>query len=126
MIQHVTREIPPAKLDECVRFYGLIGFSPVPVPDGIAGRAVWLERAQTQVHLMLAQDASPQQGHVGFVAEQYDATVQRLRDAGHDIDVRRIHWGSPRCYVRDPAGNLVELMAWPPTRAVDSGSGKAS
>jgi hypothetical protein len=35
-------------------------------------------------------------------------------DDGHEVEPRRQHWGSPRSYVRDPARNLVELMAWPP------------
>ena len=115
MIQHVTREIAPSTLDACVDFYGLLGFVPVPAPPGIEGRAVWLERSRTQIHLMPRDDASPQTGHVGIVIDHYDSTLRRLREQGHQVDPRREHWGSPRAYVRDPAGNLVEVMAWPPT-----------
>jgi catechol 2,3-dioxygenase-like lactoylglutathione lyase family enzyme len=114
MIQHVTREILPSELDACVVFYGLVGFHPVPVPPGIAGRAVWLEHAGTQIHLAPAADASPQRGHVAIVVERYDATVEELRSRGHEVEPRREHWGAPRAYVRDPAGNLVELMAAAP------------
>jgi catechol 2,3-dioxygenase-like lactoylglutathione lyase family enzyme len=114
VIQHVTREIPPAQLDACLRFYGLLGFEPVSVPPGIAGRALWLQNGPTQLHLMPREDARPQTGHVGVVIERYDDTVAQLRRDGHLVDPRREHWGAPRAYVRDPAGNLVELMAWPP------------
>jgi catechol 2,3-dioxygenase-like lactoylglutathione lyase family enzyme len=114
MLQHVTREIPPDALERCVRFYGILGFEPVPPPEGIAGRAAWVERAGTQIHLMPREDASPQQGHVGIVIDHYDATLRRLREQGHEVEPRREHWGSPRAYVRDPAGNLVEVMARPP------------
>ena len=118
MIHHVTRPIPPATLDQCIEFYGLVGFTPVPVPPGIAGRAVWLERKaggiRTQIHLAPSDEAVPEQGHVGLVVEPYDRTLQALRDAGHEVEPRRAHWGSPRAYVHDPAGNLVELMSWPP------------
>jgi catechol 2,3-dioxygenase-like lactoylglutathione lyase family enzyme len=117
MIQHVTRQIPPAELERCLSFYGLLGFARVPVPDGVAGRAVWLEHAGTQVHLMPTEDAAPERGHVGIVVESYDATLERLRAHDYAIDPRREHWGSPRAFVRDPAGNLVELMAWGPGRA---------
>jgi catechol 2,3-dioxygenase-like lactoylglutathione lyase family enzyme len=48
------------------------------------------------------------------VVDDYDATLTALRAAGHDVEPRAEHWGSPRSYVRDPAGNLVELMAFPP------------
>jgi catechol 2,3-dioxygenase-like lactoylglutathione lyase family enzyme len=114
MLQHVTREIPPAKVDECLRFYGILGFTEVTPPPGIQGRAVWVQRGGTQLHLMPSDDASPQSGHVGIVVEHYETTLRRLREQGHEIDPRREHWGSPRAYVRDPAGNLVEVMAWPP------------
>jgi catechol 2,3-dioxygenase-like lactoylglutathione lyase family enzyme len=51
---------------------------------------------------------------VALVVEPYEETLDRLRDAGFSIDPRREHWGSPRAYVRDPASNLVELMAKAP------------
>jgi catechol 2,3-dioxygenase-like lactoylglutathione lyase family enzyme len=114
MIQHVTREIQRSDLDRCVRFYELLGFEQVPVPAGIAGRALWLERRRTQIHLMPADDAAPVPGHIGLVVEGYEDTVALLRDAGHEVEPRQEHWGAPRSYVRDPAGNLVELMAWAP------------
>jgi catechol 2,3-dioxygenase-like lactoylglutathione lyase family enzyme len=114
MIQHATREVVPAQLDACIDFYGEIGFSRVPEPAPLEGRAVWLEHRQTQIHLMPKADAVPQSGHVAVVVARYEDTVARLRSLGHEVDPRREHWGSPRAYVRDPAGNLVELMAWPP------------
>ena len=118
MIQHVTREILRSELESCSSFYGLLGFEPVPAPPGIAGRAVWLERAGTQIHLMFVDEAAAAErrlsGHVGVVVAGYEQTVEKLRAAGYDVEPRREHWGSPRSYVRDPAGHLVELMAWPP------------
>jgi catechol 2,3-dioxygenase-like lactoylglutathione lyase family enzyme len=137
MIQHVSREIPPSLLPDCVAFYSLLGFEPVEVPAGLQGRAVWLgwvgsagDRSLglteagrepgsggptgTQLHLMLVDDARPATGHVAFVVDAYDATVARLREAGFEVEPRREHWGAPRAYVRDPASNLVELMAWAP------------
>jgi catechol 2,3-dioxygenase-like lactoylglutathione lyase family enzyme len=114
MLQHVTCEIPRETLDQCVWFYGTLGFREVPAPEGIAGRAVWLEHARTQIHLRPVAEASPPSGHVGIVVDSYEKTLERLRAAGLEIDRRRPHWGSPRVYVHDPAGNLVELMAWGP------------
>jgi catechol 2,3-dioxygenase-like lactoylglutathione lyase family enzyme len=114
MLHHVTRPIQPSTLEECVRFYGLLGFAPVAAPPGAAGRAAWLERAGTQIHLMLAQDAGPERGHIGVVLEHYDATIAELREHGHAVEPREPHWGSPRAYVRDPAGHLVEVMAFRP------------
>jgi catechol 2,3-dioxygenase-like lactoylglutathione lyase family enzyme len=121
MIHHVTREILRSELDSCASFYALLGFEPVGTPPGIEGRAAWFEHAGTQIHLMLVDDAAAAErrpaGHVGIVIGRYDETVGRIRAAGHTVEPRREHWGSPRSYVRDPAGYLVELIAWPPNRS---------
>jgi catechol 2,3-dioxygenase-like lactoylglutathione lyase family enzyme len=120
MIQHVTREIAPGELDESVSFYALLGFEAVPVPPGISGRAVWLERAGTQVHLMFVDERAVAErrssGHVGIVVADYAGTLERLAAAGHSVQARRQHWGSPRSYVHDPAGYLIELIASAPPR----------
>src|SRR6476659_9917042 len=75
MIQHVTRQIAPSKLQACVEFYAMLGFVQVPVPPGIAGRTLWLERRQTQVHLMPVEGAGPAPGHVGILVDDYEVTV---------------------------------------------------
>ena len=118
MIQHVTRDILRSELERSAAFYALLGFDPVPVPASLAGRGVWLERAGTQIHLLFVDDPAAAgrrpPGHVGIVVADYKQTVERLGDAGHHVEPRREHWGSPRSYVRDPAGYLVELIAWAP------------
>jgi catechol 2,3-dioxygenase-like lactoylglutathione lyase family enzyme len=118
MIQHVTREIPASVLDACVHFYMILGFEPVQAPPGVEGRAVWMAQVGdpdgVHLHLMLNDESSPAPGHVAFVVERYDEVVAALSDRGFALDPRREHWGSPRSYVRDPASNLVELMARAP------------
>jgi len=42
--------------------------------------------------------------------DRYDQVLAALAAAGHGAEPRREHWGSPRAYVHDPAGNLVELF----------------
>jgi hypothetical protein len=53
--------------------------------------------------------------HVSFelLPDRLDACT-RLREAGHEVDDHEEHWGSPRSFARDPAGNLVELMKFAP------------
>ena len=115
MIQHIAFEVRRDRWDACVDFYALLGFARVPPPPSLAERAAWVQRGPTQVHLMdVAEPSVLPRGHVAVVVDEYDATVAALRDAGHDVEARAEHWGSPRAYVRDPAGNLVELMAFPP------------
>jgi catechol 2,3-dioxygenase-like lactoylglutathione lyase family enzyme len=114
MIQHVTREIAPSTLAACVDFYALLGFTVVPEPPGIEGRAVWLAHGKSQLHLVPTAAAQLERGHIGVVVEDYAGTLRALRRAGHELHRRPEHWGSPRSYVRDPAGQLVELIAFAP------------
>jgi catechol 2,3-dioxygenase-like lactoylglutathione lyase family enzyme len=114
VIHHVTREVPPSRLAECIRFYATLGFAQVPEPPSVAGRASWLSDGRTQIHLMPAVDAQPQRGHVAVLLADYQTTVDDLRSAGHPVESRREHWGAPRAYVVDPAGHTVELMAAAP------------
>lgn len=114
MIQHVTREVAAARLDACIAFYEDLGFTRVPAPAALADRFVWLQLGPTQIHLSITPDPVVQSGHIAVVIDPYDDRVARLEAAGHTVEPRAEHWGSPRAYVRDPAGNLVEVMAWPP------------
>ena len=115
MVQHVTLELRREQTDECVAFWSLLGFERVDPPPSLADRAAWMQHGPTQVHLMWVDDpvALPK-GHVAVVLDDYDGVLDALRAAGAEPEPRSEHWGSPRAYVRDPAGNLVELMAWPP------------
>jgi catechol 2,3-dioxygenase-like lactoylglutathione lyase family enzyme len=115
VIQHVALEVTREQVEDCVAFYALLGFEEVEPPASLRDRAAWVSRGGTQVHLLFVDEpqALPE-GHVAVIAEDYPVTVEALREAGHDVDLRREHWGASRAYIRDPAGNLVELMASPP------------
>jgi catechol 2,3-dioxygenase-like lactoylglutathione lyase family enzyme len=118
MLHHVTLAVAPERVRACARFYALLGFLERPVPEGIAGRAVWLESRTTQIHLMHGgAEPGPWGGHLAVVLDDYDGTLERLRAAGHEADPRSAHWGSPRAYLTDPAGHTVEVMAFPPEPA---------
>ena len=115
MIQHVTLELRRDQGEECAAFWELLGFRRVEPPESLADRAAWLERGPTQVHLMWVEEPVVlPRGHVAVVLEDWEGTLDSLRAAGHEPEPRREHWGSPRAYVHDPAGHLVELMAFPP------------
>ena len=115
MLQHVSLEVPRGSVGACVEFWALLGFERVEPPPSLAERAVWVERDGTQIHLMYADDpVVPPKGHAAVVAEDYDRAYTALRDAGHDPEPRPEHWGVPRCFVRDPAGHRVEVMAASP------------
>lgn len=123
MIQHVALELRRELTDACVAFYGLLGFERVTPPPALVDRAAWVERRGTQIHLLYSDTpVTPPAGHVAVVVDDYDATLAALRAVGHDPQPRREYWGSPRAYVRDPAENLVELMACAPPGTALHGS----
>ena len=121
MIHHVALEVRRDDVGAAVEFFALLGFERVDPPPSLADRAVWVERAGTQVHLRLSEDpVAPRDGHVAVVAEDYEAALERLRGAGHEPDPRPEHWGAPRSFVRAPGGHLVEVMSRPPGRGASA------
>lgn len=133
MIQHVNFKVAREDVEECASFYELLGFKAVAAPGALADRAVWLQSGATQIHLQFAEaDGSPSAvrvagaegaaaldgtegfGHVAIVVSEYAAALGALGRIGIPVEERTPHWGSPRCYVRDPAGNRLELMEFAP------------
>ena len=115
MIAHVALEIRREDVDACLHFWWLLGFERVAAPESLAERAAWVQAGATQVHLLYADEpvVAPE-GHVAVVVGDHDATFAALRTAGFEPDSRTEHWGSPRAFVRSPAGHRVEFMAFAP------------
>ena len=115
MIAHVALEIRASDVEACLRFWTLLGFEHVPAPPALAARSTWVQAGPTQIHLLHAREpvVAPE-GHVAVVVGDYEATLEALRDAGFEPVARREYWGSPRSFVRCPAGHRVEVMAFAP------------
>jgi glyoxalase/bleomycin resistance protein/dioxygenase superfamily protein len=117
VLQHVTIELSAAQVGSCVDFYALLGFQEVAPPESLAGRATWVERGGTQIHLMpVDEPVVPPSGHHAVLLADYEGTLAALRDAGFEPEPRQEHWGAARAFVRNPAGHRVELMAGSPAR----------
>jgi catechol 2,3-dioxygenase-like lactoylglutathione lyase family enzyme len=115
VIHHVALEVRGRDVAACERFWRLLGFARVEPPPSLRDRAVWLERRGTQIHLLLAtRPVIPRNAHVAVAVDDYEKTLDRLLEGEHDPEPRPEHWGAPRCFVRSPAGHLVEVMASPP------------
>jgi catechol 2,3-dioxygenase-like lactoylglutathione lyase family enzyme len=115
VLQHVTIEIPPAEAESAVAFWGLLGFERVESPEALGGYVTWVEREGTQIHLISTDEATvPVLGHAAVVVEDFDAALQRVRDAGHEVEETRPLWGARRAFAIAPGGHRVELMESPP------------
>lgn len=123
MIEHVSFTVSRADAQACAGFYKLLGFESVEPPAGLGDRSIWLKRNRTSLHLMfrdrdgvdISESPEPGAGHIALVVDQYGAVINALTEAGAYVEARSEYWGSPRAYVRDPAGHLVELMEFAPT-----------
>jgi catechol 2,3-dioxygenase-like lactoylglutathione lyase family enzyme len=114
-VQHVALETHPRDARALVSFFELLGFEAVEPPETLRERALWVEHHGTQIHVLFADDpVAPPKGHVAVVAPDYEEALARLRAAGHEVDERTRHWGSPRCFAAAPGGHRVEVMARPP------------
>ena len=115
MVQHVALETARWEGAAAEAFWRLLGFGRVAAPPTLRERATWLQKGPTQIHLLWTDDpVVPPEGHVAVVLDDYDASLARLREAGHEVEPRPEHWGAPRAFLRAPGGHRVEVMAAPP------------
>lgn len=116
MLQHASLEVPEELVPDCVAFWELLGFTRMAAPPRLGGRFTWVGREGTQIHLIRSEDPSTpaREGHVAVVADDYDAALARLAEAGFEVSPGLDAWDAPRSFVRDPAGHLVEVMSRPP------------
>jgi catechol 2,3-dioxygenase-like lactoylglutathione lyase family enzyme len=116
MLQHVSLEVRPDQVRDCVAFWELLGFREIEPPPLLRDRFTWVEREGTQIHLVpVDEPAVPREGHTAVVApDDGEATVERLRAYGFDPRPGSNAWNAPRWFVHDPAGHRVEVMSAPP------------
>ncbi|OLE35835.1 MAG: VOC family protein [Actinobacteria bacterium] len=116
-INHVS--VHAHDLERSAAFYErLFGMERIPTPT-FAFPVRWLRLGHQQLHLFVRADAqAPQFHHVGLNVDDFDAVYwrareQRLRDDNAFFSgMYELPDGSAQMYLRDPAGNLVEVD-WP-------------
>jgi catechol 2,3-dioxygenase-like lactoylglutathione lyase family enzyme len=115
VLQHVTLEVKPGQVRDCVTFWGLLGFTEMVPPPLLRHRFTWVEREGTQIHLVpVDEPIAAREGHVAVLAADFEATLERLTAAGYALREGTNAWDAPRSFVRDPAGHLIEVMSRSP------------
>jgi hypothetical protein len=115
VLHHVSLEVRPDDVERTVELFRLLGFDRVPAPEPIAEYVIWVERQETQIHLIVTPEPTvPALGHAGVVAPEFDVALGRLREAGFDVEDSRELWGDPRAFALLPGGGRIEVMAAPP------------
>jgi uncharacterized membrane protein YccC len=88
VLQHVALETSCQEARAATAFWRLLGFEEVDPPESLRDRAGWLQRGATQIHLLWSDEpVAPPEGHAAVVVEDYDTTLERLRKAGHEVEV---------------------------------------
>lgn len=107
--------IPTGSEERARAFYvGLLGLDEIPKPPDLAARGgVWLRGGEAHLHLGADPDfRAARKAHAAFVCADYDALLRRLESSGalleHD---ESLFEGKAHCYVADPFGNRIELIA---------------
>jgi len=119
-LNHVSVSAP--NLEESVRFYTeLFGMEELPAPDfGYPLR--WLRLDDLQLHLYPRSEPRTS-AHFALEVDDFDALYRRAKELGildrqtHGHHLWELDSGEVQLYLRDPAGNLVEIV-WPQARTL--------
>ena len=111
-LDHVQLAMPPGQEETAERFYcGVLGLTRVPKPPALAARGgCWFVDPDGGAHVHLGVEAEfrpARKAHPAFVVEDLDAVVARAGAVRWDDELP----GVRRCYVDDPFGNRIELIA---------------
>ena len=111
-------------LDESARFYKeLFDMEDIPAPD-FPFQVRWLRVGDLQLHLIQGEEAAPPAHHVGIDVDDFEEAYLKAKELdvrekeGYFSNLYELPDGAVQLYVRDPAGNLVEVN-WPDVTTLD-------
>jgi len=113
-LHHVNVTVSPDAEAAAKNFYAnVLGLEQLPKPSGTRPSGAWYRIGPNQLHLSVEKEERGPlgTGHVCFAVSDLRAAETRFREAGVEIipDPRPIE-GTSRFYVRDPGGNLLEIV----------------
>lgn len=120
-LHHVQVACPPGGEDGARRFYAdALGMTEVDKPAALAARGgCWFRSyddhggVAAELHVGVEDPFAPaRKAHPAFVVDDLDATVDRLRALGFDVDERERDTfpGHLRLHTSDAHGNRVEVL----------------
>ncbi len=111
-------------LEESARFYReFFGMEEIPSPD-FPFPVRWLRVGDLQLHLFQSEGPVPGTHHFGLDVDDFEAAYSKAQElgigegSGYYSKVYELPDGAVQLYVRDPAGNLVEVN-WPDAATLD-------
>ena len=123
-LTHVS--IGARDLEESVRFYeDFFGMEEVPAPD-FTGHVRWPRVGDLKLHPFQDESSTPVGHHFALGVDDFGAAFRKTRETGARVEdgnystVRELPDGAVQMYLRDPAGNLVEVN-WRNANTLDRG-----
>jgi catechol 2,3-dioxygenase-like lactoylglutathione lyase family enzyme len=113
-IDHVQLAAPPTSEDAARAFFGdVLGLEEIEKPEPLRARGgVWFRLGAQQLHVGVEEEFAPaRKAHPAFAVPEYDELLARLAAAGVETVEDSAIPGLRRCYVADPWGNRIELVA---------------
>jgi catechol 2,3-dioxygenase-like lactoylglutathione lyase family enzyme len=112
-LHHVNVTVP-AELEQAAKdFYGtVLGLNEVPKPAAARQNGAWYQIGDNQLHLSVEDETNDLSSrHVCFRVSDLAGAEKRFREGGVEVisDPRPVP-GTSRFYVRDPAGNQLEIV----------------
>ena len=110
-LHHVNVTVSPQLEAATKHFYGeVLGLTQVPKPPTSRQSGAWYQIGPNQLHLSVenGEQGPLRSGHVCFALSDLAEAEQKFRDAGVEI-IPEPSPNSPRFFVRDPGGNLLEI-----------------
>jgi catechol 2,3-dioxygenase-like lactoylglutathione lyase family enzyme len=111
-LDHVNIAIPRAREADVLRFYReVLGLLEIPKPQELRGRGgAWFEAGNAQIHISL-EDIESQQSrrHVCILVSDLDDAREAMVRHNVAIEEGGTAEGLTRFFVRDPAGNRIEI-----------------
>jgi lactoylglutathione lyase len=102
-------------IEASTRFYvDELGLEQLPTPE-FGFPVVWLRAGSSQIHLFNRPGDPPPRAHFALEIEEFMPVYRRMKELGvlehvtFGSAVRELPDGGVQLYVRDPAGNLLEL-----------------
>jgi lactoylglutathione lyase len=121
-LNHVS--VQAVDLDESARFYEQVfGMERIPTAR-FRDPVLWLRLGEQQLHLFQSDTDAPRFHHFALDVDDFEAVYTRAKELGlldsetHGAALREHPTGWVQMYIRDPAGNLVEID-WPDVTTLD-------
>jgi catechol 2,3-dioxygenase-like lactoylglutathione lyase family enzyme len=111
-IDHIQIAVPKALEDQCLTFYREIFALPELVkPVELRARGgAWFQVGTVQMHIGVDPDASPKsKRHICFLTGDLQRARAFIVERGVTIDEESVAEGLSRFFIRDPAGNRIEI-----------------